>query len=76
MQPSIANTTPNQGTPNIYIGAISTANNDLNGVAQNLVESLISQFGAGNVSASHTGNSVNVNINVQAPSGQEASEVQ
>jgi hypothetical protein len=61
--------------PNIYIGAISTSNDDLNGVAQNLVESLISQFGAGNVSASHTGNSLNVNINVQDPN-QEVTEVQ
>ena len=62
-------------TPNIYIGAISTVNDDLNGVAQNLVDSLISQFGAGNVSASHTGNGLNVNINVQAPN-QEGTEVQ
>ena len=43
-------------TPNIYMGVITTRR-DLNQVEQNLVDSLISQFGAGTyVSASRPGN--------------------
>jgi len=42
----------------------TTANSRLDGVAQNLVDNLINQFGASNVSASQSGNSVNVNVNV------------
>lgn len=60
--------------PNVYIGAISTSGDDLNGVAQNLVDNLISQFGANNVTASQRGNSLNVDINV-SNSSQDGNDV-
>ncbi|XP_066922575.1 large proline-rich protein bag6-A-like [Clytia hemisphaerica] len=49
---------------------------ELNGVAQHIVESLVSQFGAGNVSANQNGNSLNVNINVSNPSMGEQDVIQ
>lgn len=62
------------GVP-VYIGALNTSADNLNGVAQHLVDSLVSQFGAGNVSASQRGNSLNVNINVHTQNS-ERSDVQ